>query len=84
MIKYTLRYKGLLFLANVAMVISSLGSIYLPLLCGSIIDDIRQENDLTENSIKFVILTLGMAIFSSLRGYCFNILGEKIVMDMRK
>lgn len=25
-----------------------------------------------------------MAVFSALRGYGFNLLGEKIVMDMRK
>ena len=66
------------------MVISSLGMIVLPLLCGSIIDHIKDGDDLKNDSLKFVGLTVFMAIFSAIRGYGFNILGEKIVMDMRK
>ena len=66
------------------MLVSSLGMIVLPLLCGSMIDHIKEGDSLTEDSLKFFILTIGMAVFSALRGYSFNLLGEKIVMDMRK
>ena len=36
------------------------------------------------DAIKFLVLTLIMAIFSALRGYSFNLLGEKIVRDLRQ
>lgn len=73
-----------LIVANVSMLISSMGMIVLPLLCGSIIDHIKDGADLKEDSFKFVVLTVVMAFSSAVRGYGFNLLGEKIVMDMRK
>jgi glucose uptake protein GlcU len=84
LIKYTLSYKMWLIAANFSMLFSSMGVIILPLLCGSIIDNIKDGLDLKEDSSTFVVLTVVMAFSSALRGYGFNLLGEKIVMDMRK
>ena len=58
--------------------------VVLPLLCGTIIDHIKDGKDPKNDSLKFIGLTVIMAIFSAIRGYGFNILGEKIVMDLRK
>ena len=38
---YTLKEPVIFIIANIAMVISSLGSVGLPLVCGMIIDDIK-------------------------------------------
>lgn len=35
------------------------------------------------DAINFLILTVSMAIFSAIRGFCFNLIGEKIVRDLR-
>lgn len=82
--RYSLHYKQWLLLANFGMLISSGGMVILPLLCGSIIDHIKEGESLKMDSLKFLGLSVVMAIFSALRGYCFNLLGEKIVRDLRK
>jgi len=66
------------------MAIAAGGMVLLPLLCGSFIDNIKDGVSLTEDAINFIILTVTMAIFSAIRGYSFNLLGERIVLDMRK
>ncbi len=48
------------------------------------IDTIREEGDLLIGAIKFIILTVVMAVFSSIRGFGFNLLGEKIMVEMRQ
>lgn len=70
-----MKYKCLVLTANLGMLVSSGGTILLPLLCGTIIDHIRNEESLGNDALMFVALTLIMAIFSSLRGFCFNLLG---------
>lgn len=54
---------------------SSVGFILLPLICGQMVDVIKDNGSLIDGAIKFIILTVFMAIFSSIRGYLFNILG---------
>lgn len=66
------------------MLVSSGGMILLPTLCGQIIDHIKDgEHELSTDAFKFVILTICMAFFSALRGFSFNLLGEKVVRDIR-
>lgn len=72
---YTLKYKCLLFSANFSMMVSSGGMIVLPMLCGIIIDHIKDHESLTMDAIYFLALTLIMSVFSATRGYCFNLLG---------
>lgn len=43
LIKYTLQYPALMIMANVGMLVSSGGMIILPMLCGSIIDHIKNS-----------------------------------------
>lgn len=69
--------------ANISMLVSSGGMIVLPMLCGIIIDHIKDQESLTMDALKFLALTLIMSVFSATRGYCFNLLGEKIVRDIR-
>lgn len=64
--------------------ISAGGFVLLPLLCGQMVDTIRESGDLIDGTVKFIILTVVMAIFSSIRGYTFNILGEKIMVELRQ
>ena len=37
-----------------------------------------------DGTIKFIILTVFMAVFSAVRGYLFSILGQKIMVSMRQ
>lgn len=65
------------------MVISSLGSVALPLVCGMIIDDIKEGVSLGKHSMFLLGLTLILAVSSAIRGYLFNLLGEKVMMLLR-
>jgi len=48
------------------------------------VDVIKDGGSMTKGTIEFIILTVFMAIFSSIRGFMFNILGEKIMVALRK
>lgn len=72
-----------MFSANFGMLISSGGMVLLPLLCGDFINHIKDGDSLVEDALKFVVLTIIMAVFSSIRGYSFNLLGQRIVRDLR-
>ena len=63
------------FLANFSLALSSLGSVLLPLLVGQIVDTIRENGNLTEMAVKFIILSILMAVFASIKGFTFSILG---------
>lgn len=56
----------------------------LPLLCGQMVNSINNHDDLMAGTIKFMILTVVMAVFSASRGFTFNMLGEKIQVAMRQ
>jgi ABC-type multidrug transport system fused ATPase/permease subunit len=72
---YTWRNKYMLIAANFALIISAGCTVMLPLLCGRMVDSIRAKDSLTVGAIQFSILTIVMAVFSSIRGYTFNQLG---------
>lgn len=65
----------MLIAANFALIISAGCTVMLPLLCGRMVDSIRAKDSLTVGAIQFSILTIVMAVFSSIRGYTFNQLG---------
>jgi ABC-type multidrug transport system fused ATPase/permease subunit len=58
--------------------------VLLPMLSGQMVDSIRLEADLGDGAIKFILLTIVMAISSAIRGYSFNMLGERIQLEMRQ
>jgi hypothetical protein len=66
------------------MIISSGGTTLLPFLVGRMVDTIRLGGDLKEDGLYFLILTGIMAVFSSIRGYSFCMLGEKVMVNMRQ
>lgn len=80
---YTWRHKCLLLVANIGMVISALGMVALPYLSGEMIDDIKGEKSLLNHALQLLTLTVILAVFSALRGYCFNLIGELVMYDMR-
>ena len=47
------------------------------------VDRIREGGDLTEGAIEFAVLTVFQSVFSAIRGYGFNVLGERIIVSMR-
>lgn len=81
---YTWRFKTMFFLANICLAVSSLGFVFLPLIVGQMVDAIKDNGDLMDGTIKFIILTVFMAVFSACRGYLFSILGENIMVAMRQ
>ena len=72
---YTLKHKEWLIVSNLAMIISTLGMIYLPLLCGQMIDHIQKGQSLSDDTTMFLLLAFLMAAFSAIKGYGFNVLG---------
>lgn len=72
---YTWTHKGYFIVANISLVMSALGTIYLPLICGQMVDVIKDGGDLNEMAIRFAFLTVFMAVFTSTKMYMFDILG---------
>ena len=81
--QYTWKYKCLLLVANIGMIVSALGMVVLPYLSGEMIDDIKGENSLIAHTLQLIALTVILAVFSAVRGYCFNYIGELVMYDMR-
>jgi ABC-type multidrug transport system fused ATPase/permease subunit len=81
---YTWRNKAMLVVANISLLISAGCTVLLPLLCGQMVDTIRKGDELVSGSMKFIVLTVFMAIFSAIRGFTFNMLGERIQVSMRQ
>lgn len=73
----------MLLVANIGMMVSALGMVVLPYLAGEMIDDIKNQTGLLDHAIQLLLLTLVLAVFTSLRGYFFNLLGEKVMLDLR-
>jgi ABC-type multidrug transport system fused ATPase/permease subunit len=81
---YTWRNRPLLLVANLSLLVSSGCMVLLPMMCGQMVDSIRERGDLVAGSIRFILLTVVMAVFSAARGFTFNMLGEKIQVSMRQ
>jgi subfamily B ATP-binding cassette protein MsbA len=47
------------------------------------IDDIKGEKSLLNHALELLALTFILAVFSAMRGYCFNYIGELVMYDMR-
>lgn len=59
----------------ICMIINAAGSIYLPYICGNIIDNIANKNNLLPAMLRFIALTVILFVSGSVRGYSFNIIG---------
>ncbi|CAD8099465.1 unnamed protein product [Paramecium sonneborni] len=86
LIRYSWKHKLLLFLGNLGLIVTSLSMVALPYLTGQMIDSITKSDgkeDLNKLTFYFIILTIVSALFTFLRAYAYNILGEKITFDLR-
>ncbi|XP_051912531.1 ABC transporter B family member 1-like [Hippocampus zosterae] len=84
LLSYSMRSKGLLVLGFIGMLVNAAGSVYMPYLCGDIIDTISTHSNLLPQMVRFMALTGLMFVFGGCRGLCFNLLGERVMLDLRK
>lgn len=83
---YLKPYRGRMFLAIVALLISSGLGLAFPLVIVRLLDSVtktQQYNQLNLLAIVLVILFLFQASFSSLQSYLLAYVGEHIVFDLR-
>jgi ATP-binding cassette subfamily B protein len=81
-----LRYKGMLVAAFLAMVVSAIAMLSVPLAVRRMIDHGFSSNDSSLIDTYFLTLIaigLVIAIGSPLRIYCVNWLGERVAADLR-
>jgi ABC-type multidrug transport system fused ATPase/permease subunit len=86
LLTYTFKHKCLLVAANISLIFTSIGIIALPYLAGQIVDLISKDKNrdrLNALAIQFCMVFLVVAIFSFIRGATYNLLGEKVVLEMR-
>ncbi|EAR85633.2 ABC-type multidrug transport system, ATPase and permease component (macronuclear) [Tetrahymena thermophila SB210] len=85
-LQYSWENKKFLIFGNIGLVVTSACQISLPYLTGRMVDVIstdKSSEDLTWLALAFVTLGVFSAIFSFVRGYSFNILGEKVMLKLR-
>jgi ABC-type multidrug transport system fused ATPase/permease subunit len=80
---YSLGHHWLLLLGTGGMLVNGLGTIVLPYLCGDIIDSINRKDPLLPHMVQFALLTVFLFVFGGLRGFCFNLLGEEVMLELR-
>jgi ATP-binding cassette subfamily B protein len=83
---YLVRYKGLLAASLVALIVSALATLVLPMAVRRVIDFGFSGGDKPLIDSYFAMLILIgtiLAIASAARYYCVNWLGERIVADLR-
>ena len=81
-----MRYKGMLVAAAVALVVSALAMLSVPMAVRRMIDNgfVAQDGKLIDNYFLTLIgIGLLLALASSSRVYCVNWLGERVVADLR-
>lgn len=69
------------------LIVSSLSQTIIPYFSGKIIDIISdptsRQHDLTKIGVEFIFVIITIALFSFMRGFCFNLLGEKVILQLR-
>ncbi len=72
---------------HIGLLLTSLSTIALPYLCGEMIDAMtgttKDGDNLQQLAFYFIIVTLVNGVFSLVRGFCFNYLGERVVFDLK-
>ncbi|MFD0986491.1 ABC transporter transmembrane domain-containing protein [Methyloligella solikamskensis] len=84
--RYVLRYKGILFAAGLALLLSAVATLVLPLAVRRMIDIGFSGADpilIDEYFITLVGVGLVLAVSSAARFYYVNWLGERVVTDIR-
>ncbi len=82
---YIARHPYLLIVGNFSLIISSAGMVAMPFLSGQMIEEVVTNNKdgLLKISLYFVGVAVLSGVFSFIRGVCFNLLGEKIIYELR-
>lgn len=84
-LKLSLVYKWLFFLANIGVLITAFTQTSIPLICGKIVDSINKNNsdELFSLCYKFIYIAITTGIFGFFKGYCYDLLGSRVVRDLR-
>jgi ABC-type multidrug transport system fused ATPase/permease subunit len=84
LLRYSRRNCCYLVIANFAMLVTSLAQVAIPWYCGQLLDSINKHDDQLDNlSLQFLILCAVTGVFSFVRGFCYNLVGEKVMKDLR-
>jgi len=84
-IKLSLQYKFLFLVANIGVIITAFTQTSIPLICGKILDSINKNdsNELFNLCYKFIFIALTTGIFGFFKGFCYDLLGSRVVRDLR-
>ena len=83
---YLMRYKGMLSLAGLALVVAALAMLSVPMAVRRMIDHGFGAKDgqmIDDYFLTLIAIGLLLAIASATRYYCVNWLGERVVSDLR-
>jgi len=86
LIPYLIANKSMLILGGIALLIAAATTLMVPIAVRRIIDHgFVSTNDSLINNYFLMLMVMGtvLAIFSSMRAYCVNWLGERVVADLR-
>jgi len=84
-VKLSIVYRALFFLANLGVLITAFTQTSIPFICGKIVDSItkKDSSELFDLCFKFVIVAVTTGIFGFLKGFCYDLLGSRVVRDLR-
>ena len=81
---YIKQNQNVFLLGEIGLFTYSFAIVLVPYMTGKIINNITEiqedrEKNLHSNSLIFMILGVILAVSGTIRGFCFSILGEKII-----
>eukprot|EP01017_Pseudomicrothorax_dubius_P008205 TRINITY_DN12672_c0_g2_i7.p1 TRINITY_DN12672_c0_g2~~TRINITY_DN12672_c0_g2_i7.p1 ORF type:complete len:572 (-),score=107.99 TRINITY_DN12672_c0_g2_i7:59-1774(-) len=82
-----MKYWGRLVIGNICLLLTSLTQIAIPWYCGQILNEItigRSEERLNKLAFEFVAIIVVNAVTALIRAYSYNIVGEFVMIDLRK
>lgn len=84
-VKLSLAYRMLFFLANLGVLITAFTQTSIPFICGKIVDSINKKDSeaLFDLCFKFILVAVVTGVFGFLKGFCFDLLGSRVVRDLR-
>lgn len=86
LLSYTFREHCLISLGIVLLILSQLGTVYLPYISGQIVDSILNNNDMAKMNdfcIKFLITFLISSSALFFRNICFTMIAEKVTIALK-
>lgn len=72
---------------TIGLIFATLSLLAIPYLCGEIVDAMSSANrsydKLKEIGYQFMVAVAIGGVFSFVRGYCFNVLGEHVSLELK-